>query len=369
MMNVDNLFDEFMKLTEEYCQLTKKVSEGLEEGHIPLREERNKAEQLMSRLVKIYDYFYGSAEKEVTKDKLPEYGSSLINYYGILMERKRQKMKTVQKVLKQFIAVKSKNDNYAEALNSYQQNAKKWLEQVSKCETFEACEEQEKNVNGVVLFLRAMECKNLDSEEGIKLLMEVSGLYSSIIAIGLSRQMFYGGEEEKGIEDSVDNTVEKPAVKVLVKPKVGTSLRSTTYLNSEQRLQVRLLKELDNYFAENPGTKLPRLQEEGLKVGAFVRRAWSRLLASGFELTDKQIEKLLTVKYSKEYTRRNLAFWVKVSDSAHTDLQRYWTSTIFRYKGVGYYVFSQWYPDDLEKGDAHKSDFLKLYLDIARGIL
>ena len=32
-----------------------------------------------------------------------------------------------------------------------------------------------------------------------------------------------------------------------------------------------------------------------------------------------------------------------------------------------YYVYSQWYPDYKVLSDAHRSDFLQLYLDIALG--
>lgn len=195
-MNADKLFDEFMKTVTVYCEYCTKVTNGLAEGVVPLPAELDKMKHLMDQLIYYYDQFYKSASESASKDKMPEYGRPIVDYYGILIEKQRQEKQAVQAVLKQFISVKSKIESYAEALSLYQQIAKKYLEQVSEWETTDECEDLEETVNIMSLFLKAMACKNLDSDEGIKLLMEVSELYTPIIAIGLSRQVFFDGSKE-----------------------------------------------------------------------------------------------------------------------------------------------------------------------------
>lgn len=139
--------------------------------------------------------------------------------------------------------------------------------------------------------------------------------------------------------------------------------------NAEVLQQRRYIAEINEFIICNPGTKLPHLPNDNLKVGEYVRTAWHNLLISGFEITDEQIKKLCTVEFSKEYTSRNLAFLLPVDqDNSEKVLKRYWTTEkyIEEYKGVCYYVYSQWYPDHKAGSDAHKSDFLKLYIDIAK---
>ena len=158
-----------------------------------------------------------------------------------------------------------------------------------------------------------------------------------------------------------------------------TDKKSAKRKDSEQNVstellqQMRLKEALKKFFAENPLTLLPKLPKEDVKVGEYVHRAVHQLSISGYELTNEQIQKLCSIEESKKYTHRNLPFLVAEED-AQTDsnmMKRYWKtkSYIETFNGKKYYVYSQWYPDHKISKDAHKSDFLQLYLDIALGEL
>lgn len=148
-------------------------------------------------------------------------------------------------------------------------------------------------------------------------------------------------------------------------------MSSNEYIG-ELLLQNKLFEEINLFFMKNPQTKLPRLiNRKDIKVGEFVRMAWHDLITSDF-LTVDHIIKLCDVEISKKYTRRNLSFLLPVDGNySKNTLDRYWKSKqyIESYKGNDYYVFSQWYPDEKKSKDAHKSDFLQLYLDLANNKL
>ena len=139
--------------------------------------------------------------------------------------------------------------------------------------------------------------------------------------------------------------------------------------DAEQLRQERLYKDLDRYFAANPGTKLPRLVQEDVKVGEYVHRAMHRLSLSDYCISEDALKKLCTVEGSRKYTKRNLPFLIPAeqADLGSNTMKRYWktSSYIETYNGSQYYVYSQWYPDHKVSPDAHKSDFLQFYLDLA----
>lgn len=140
--------------------------------------------------------------------------------------------------------------------------------------------------------------------------------------------------------------------------------------NGEKVLQNKIFAELDKFFLANPTSTLPRLPEVNVKVGEYVRTACHKLFSSEYKLTDKQVDKLCSVDDSKHYTRRNLSFLLPVErDNTENELKRYWKTEgyIEIIYGKKYYVYSQWYPDHKQGKDAHLSDFLRLYLDIALG--
>lgn len=141
--------------------------------------------------------------------------------------------------------------------------------------------------------------------------------------------------------------------------------------STEQARQNQLLTELKKYYAMNPNSHLPELPSQSLKVGEFVHRAMHRLSESDFEISETVINKLCTVEASKKYTHRNLAYLLPLENAVKGSnvMKRYWTRKDYveTFNGKKYYVYSQWYPDYKVLSDAHRSDFLQLYLDIALG--
>ena len=145
--------------------------------------------------------------------------------------------------------------------------------------------------------------------------------------------------------------------------------RQEVTIAAEQVRQEKLMAELSRFFATNPETKLPKLPEENVKAGEFVHRAMHKLCESEYEITQRVIRILCTVEGSRKYTHRNLPFLVPVdaAEPGSNMLKRYWVRKeyIETLNGRKYYVYSQWYPDHKDLSDAHRSDFMQLYLDLA----
>ena len=150
--------------------------------------------------------------------------------------------------------------------------------------------------------------------------------------------------------------------------KSENNLAKNVAKDAERLRQERLNKEINTFFVSNPGTKLPKLTAENVKVGEFVRDSIHRLSISDYAIPDEVISKLCTVEVSKKYTHRNLPFFVpeKKADLSSNMMKRYWKTTTETFNGKQYYVYSQWYPDHKVSKDAHKSDFLQFYLDLAK---
>lgn len=133
--------------------------------------------------------------------------------------------------------------------------------------------------------------------------------------------------------------------------------------------QEKLNDALNKYFAQNPHSRLPKLPSGNLKVGEFVRQSLHQLSVSGFEISQKEIDSLCTVEGSRKYTHRNLPFFIPYENASNTpySMQRYWRKkdSLFCYNRRKYYAYSQWYSENKISKDAHKSDFLQFYLDIA----
>lgn len=138
--------------------------------------------------------------------------------------------------------------------------------------------------------------------------------------------------------------------------------------DAERLQQEKLYKELEKFFAANPNTKLPKLSREDVKVGVFVRRSMHILSMSEYTISDDVIRRLCSIETSRKYTRRNLSFLVPAeeADLKSNKMQRYWRTSTETFNGKQYYVYSQWYPDHKPSRDAHKSDFLQFYLDLAK---
>lgn len=147
-----------------------------------------------------------------------------------------------------------------------------------------------------------------------------------------------------------------------------------TVINIEERnKQESLMNQIATYFVSNPMSVLPKLSTGEMKVGEYVHQAFHALSISDFHISAEQIAKLCSVENSKKYTHRNLPMLVlkKDADLKSDMMKRYWKnkSHIEMFNGDQYYIFSQWYRDDKISKDAHKSDFLQLYVDLAYGIL
>ena len=109
----------------------------------------------------------------------------------------------------------------------------------------------------------------------------------------------------------------------------------------------------------------PKLPDDSLPPGQFVKVALRSLLDSGFEFTDEQMMVFSTVEGSKEYTTRNLPmFWILDEGETRATCDkkirsRYWkeeyTSGTYRFL-----MFSQWYSKDVNRG-ATKEHFKKWY--------
>jgi len=139
----------------------------------------------------------------------------------------------------------------------------------------------------------------------------------------------------------------------------------TKELNRQQELQKLLME----FYNTHPNTMLPHLPEIDLGAIKYAKKALYELFNGRYKFSDKQIEILCSAEECKKYIHRNLGIIVPTELAFEKKVkERYWRKNTVIIGEKEYFVFSQWY-EASQKGDAHKSDVMQLYLDIAQGIV
>lgn len=219
-MNIDELFAEFNESANESEDSLKRMLEIVSSGRVPSKEERNKFDNVIDTLCKKYDLVCKLAKEKLLEDEIPEDGSSVTDFYEAIKSSRfaalQNQINEIKDVLAKFVSVQSLVSNLESALIPFKKDAESLLKKIENGEVTDIADVAEE-MAGPQLFMRAMECMDLNSDEGNEILdsLEEDYDYPSRVTRGLSSKSYFLPNEEDGA---------KPCNRILVADKESGKL-------------------------------------------------------------------------------------------------------------------------------------------------
>ncbi len=212
LLNIDELLKEFNTYADSSKSKLEEMLAVISNGKIPSITERQELDYVIECLCDKYETVCVAAERELQEDELPESGSPIGVFYEALKNSKsaqlRNQLNEVQTILKRYISVQSLVANLSLALEPFQKDAESLLTRINQGE-IDSVEEINDEIAGPQLFLKALECDDLNTDEGNDMLdsLEEKFRYPSRVTRGLSSKSYFVSEDAFAYEKETDNKV------------------------------------------------------------------------------------------------------------------------------------------------------------------
>jgi len=225
-LNIDDLFEEFNKFVDQSKGKLEGMLALISQGRVPSSSECDDLNDIINLLCEKYEAVKSVAISELSDNEMPEDGSDISAYYEALKNSKsvvmRGKIKEIEMTLTRFISVQSLIAKYTIALEPLQKEAKSLLDRISNGEGLDIDEISE-GAEGPELFMKALACDDLNTDEGNDMLDSLIDdfSYPSYVTRGLLSKSYFvseNGEEtavtvepieiEKTEEKQEDNSEE-----------------------------------------------------------------------------------------------------------------------------------------------------------------
>jgi len=213
-LNIDELVKEFNKYADNSRRKLEEMLAIISDGKIPSMTERQELDHVIECLCEKYETVCVAAEHELQEDELPEEGSSISSYFEALKNSKSAQLKKqlneVQNVLKRYISVQSLVAKLSLALEPFQKDAESLLTRIIQGE-IESVEEINDEIAGPQLFMKALECEDLNTDEGNDMLdsLEEKYSYPSRVTRGLSSRSYFVSEDAFQNRQETENIIKK----------------------------------------------------------------------------------------------------------------------------------------------------------------
>lgn len=250
--NIDELFDDFNRFADYSKNKLEEMLTVISEGKVPSDTRREELEDAIKQLCDKYEYVKTVAVSELTEDEIPKEGSAITCFYDAIKNSKsamiKKKTKELEKVLRQFISVQSVVEKYVNALKPYQTEAKVLLNKIGSGEVVDFDEVLDE-ASGTELFMKALECEDINSDEGFDMLDSLSDEYSypKYVIRGLASKSYFmpdSSKEEVAIcedsthvndvhhEDDIAATIEVDKEEILIRKRLDISAVSSEAENT-----------------------------------------------------------------------------------------------------------------------------------------
>ncbi len=219
-LNIDDLFTDFNKYAGESKAKLEQMLSTISAGRIPSAESREELNKVIKNLCDKYETMKEIAENELSSEEIPELGSAISTYYDAIKNSKstlwKDKIKEIEKILTKFVSVQSLVSKYTLALEPLQKEAESLLSRIDNGDEVDI-EEMAEEVAGPELFIKAMECEDLNTDEGFEILDSLLDDYSYPIYVtrGLSTKSYFIPEEMTSREADVETSPEIEEIKNL----------------------------------------------------------------------------------------------------------------------------------------------------------
>lgn len=205
---------EFEELLSKFDSLAKDTKVNLEsmlslisEGKVPLQNDIAVFDCNIGLLSEAYGAIVDASKQILPEQDIPASNSSVSAYASAVKENAvlvmQMKVQYAKQVLNDFLRVKSLVEAYTVAIAPYQNKAKEILTSLSS-ENPGDIESAIDEIKPTELFLKALRCEDLDSDEGIAILEEVSETFTRRVQLGLQGNKYYI-EDGESIIDQVDS--------------------------------------------------------------------------------------------------------------------------------------------------------------------
>lgn len=193
------LLREFNRQTETVQSDLQKIQDAMSKGYVPGKEVITAFHESLQALRDKYNEISTMAKDKLPDTELPpegstaqEYITALNSYKEVVLAKLREKALAD---LDRFTHVLSEESSYCSLLRNYQQDARENITTLKDPEKvrrqFTEIEDYEKVLAPAETFLKALDCEDLDSEKGVRLLDKVCEYYSLTIAGGIMHGKYY----------------------------------------------------------------------------------------------------------------------------------------------------------------------------------
>lgn len=204
-VNIEDMLCEFNNYADDSKQLLQLMLSLVSEGKVPPKEEVDKLDISIEQLRQKYASIYSAALELVPIEEMPEANEPVSSYAEAIRTSNafifKKQMDSIQKILKDFTAVKSLVSNYAAALLPYQKQADEMSKKILD-ENIPELKNIEQEIAGAKVFLQSLACEDLDSDEGMNLLDQVGEYYPRRIQNGLAAHKYYLPDEIKTVTET-----------------------------------------------------------------------------------------------------------------------------------------------------------------------
>lgn len=205
---------EFEELLSRFDSLAKDTKVNLEsmlslisEGKVPLQDDIAVFDCNIGLLSEAYGAIVDASKQILPEQDIPAPNSTVSAYASAVKENAvlvmQMKVQYAKQVLNDFLRVKSLVEAYTVAIAPYQNKAKEIFTSLSS-ENPGDIESAIDEIKPTELFLKALRCEDLDSDEGIAILEEVSETFPRRVQLGLQGNKYYI-EDGESIIDQVDS--------------------------------------------------------------------------------------------------------------------------------------------------------------------
>lgn len=198
-MTINDLLEEFNKYAYKFNSKLESMLSIVLAGRVPSPEDRKAFDEVIDKLSQKYSSVCAIAKEQLSEDELPEEGSAVLEYYEAIKNSKsvslRNHINEIKDKLGMFISVQSLTESFSYALEPFQKEAEELLTSFGNSE-IKDISNISGDIEGPELFLRALNCEDIDSDEGNELLDALEAYYPSRVTRGLSKQIYFLSEED-----------------------------------------------------------------------------------------------------------------------------------------------------------------------------
>ena len=208
-LNIDELISEFNSYADGSTSKLGEMLSIISEGRIPSADLREELNNVIKNLCNKYEMVKNVAETELCKEEMPEDGSPISVYYNAIKNSKfaliNKKIKEIEITLSRFISVQSLIAKYAIALEPLQKEAKALLGRIGDGDISDI-EEITEEASGPELFMKALDCEDLNTDYGNDMLDNLIDNFSYPLYVtrGLLSKSYFIPDDSKTEEKSTD---------------------------------------------------------------------------------------------------------------------------------------------------------------------